>query len=1224
MILSVTRCLHSRKVTFVASLLLASACAQAAVPIDQQPLLVAKPVPGNMAIIGSFEFPTMVTRAYTSSYSSNAEYVGYFDSGKCYKYNYDSNEANRYFYPVRRGTSCTNAQEWSGKYLNWASMQSIDIFRHILTGGYRHVDTANTTILEKGVQTGQGNSSSNFPDASISGNSTLVSASTPANWNSFVSRIGIAGTRMGNKLRFSSSGNRISNQAPVTYDPSTHASLNSNTVYEVSVRVKVCVSGLLEENCVAYGANHKPEGLIQENSDNMRYSAFGYINDNSSGSSNRNSEGGIMHARMKYVGPEAISDANIAEENEHAEWDADTGVFIANPDPQDAAATQSNTPVVNSGVISYINKSGMIIPGTEFKRFDNVSELYYAAYRYMKGLSNRSEYINLGAASGNALDRLVGGLPMINWSASDNDDPMQFSCQKNFFLGIGDTNTHNDNRVPKDDDSLTSAQFSSLLSEISAQEGGLNVTGAGTGSAGISVLAYHANTADLRTDLDGKQTVSTYWIDILENGLKTRTRNAYWLAAKYGGLDVPEDYDPFNMPNRLPLEWWHTSGELLSSTGDLRPDNFYVVANAQDMVDGLVRAFSDIQKEQTGNRSSLALNSTTLEAGSASFQAVYTSGSWSGDLNAFTIDSAGELSSSPVWSAASKVPSPDNRVIKTWNGSSFVNFTYSGLNNNSLRDALKNTSSDSVPDLIAYLRGNRSLEGSSFRERDGVLGDIVDSQPVYVGTPSTRLYSGRSFNGASSYASWAAGLSRTPVVYVGSNDGMLHGFNATTNEPGSGVETFAYVPRQVILNGMGELASPEYEHRYFVDGELTVADAYDGSKWRTVLVGSLGAGGVAKDLKNIKTDISALDVTDPVNVSLLWEKSSSDVPALGNNQGKPVITQVANGEWVVLLGNGPNSASGRGALISVNLFTGAVKTTEVSTDVENGLSALRLWDTNGDGITDVAYAGDLLGNLWKLTSLNASNATATKLFQATDPSGAPQPITAMPLAGRSPYSQQVWLFFGTGRYLSTEDLQSVQVQTWYGYVDDGSTSVSNRSSMLERKILLDKTVGDLTARVIEEGAREDLNGKKGWYIDLYQVSDGGSRTPLGERMITPNQFQGSALIGNTRIPDASDPCAPTGRGVIMAIDPFTGARLADTYFDLDGDGAFDIGDKVEIDGVSTVVSGIGLNTGFSNPSFLDSKMYIPTDDGVVRDLDTNPFTTGAGRTSWRELINKGN
>lgn len=1212
-------------VTFLGSLALVSAAAQAAVQIDQQPLLVAQPVPGNMAIIGSFEFPTMVTRAYKTSYSTSGEYVGYFDSAKCYKYNYDSNEANRYFYPVRVATNCSNTDEWSGKYLNWSTMQSIDIFRHILTGGYRHVDSTTNTILEKGVQTGQGGSGNNFPDATIS-NSTTVSQSTPTNWSSVVARIGIAGTRMGNKMRFASSSNRLNNQNPVAYNPATHSSPNSNTVYEVSVRVKVCVPSMLEGNCVAYGSNYKPEGLIQANSSNMRYSAFGYINNNSNGSNNRNAEGGIMHARMKYVGPIAMNDANNEITNAHAEWDANTGVFVANPDPADASATPyGNTPVVNSGVISYINKSGLIVPDTLFKRYDNVSELYYAAYRYIKGLGNRSEYISL-SGSGDALDRLVGGLPIIDWQATAADDPLQFSCQKNFFLGIGDTNTHRDTEVPKGDDDLTSTQFTQLRSEMSTQEGGLSVSGAGTGTDRIAVLAYHAKTADLRPTMEGRQTVSTYWIDILESGLKARRNNPYWLAAKYGGLEVPDDYDPYDMPSPVPLEWWHTTSETLSN-GDLRPDNFYVVASAQDMVDGLVRAFSDIQEEQTGNRSSLALNSTTLEAGSASFQAVYTSGQWTGDLNAFTIDANGDLSTTPAWTAASKVPVPANRVIKTWNGTSYTDFTYSGVNTTALRNALRNDPSDSPQNIINYLRGDRSMENnnSGFRVRGGVLGDIIDSQPVYVGAPNARLYVGRSFNGASSYASWANSLSRTPVVYVGANDGMLHGFNATTGQTASGVETFAYVPKKVIENGIGELASPDYQHRYYVDGELTVADAYDGSNWRTVLVGTLGFGGVEKDRETTANAIFALDVTDPTNVTFLWEKSSADIPALGINQGRPVIAQIANGNWSVLLGNGANSADGKAALISVNVFTGAVTTTPLSNDIDNGLSAVRAWDSNGDGITDIAYAGDLQGNLWKVTSLTSTPRVITKLFQATDPSGTPQPITASPLAGRSPYTQNVSLFFGTGRYVNTNDLTDMQVQSWYGYVDDGNGSVSTRSDMVEREILLDVPVSaEITARVIEEGAREDLNGKQGWFIDFYQVAADGTKSALGERMITPNQFQGSALIGNTRIPDASDPCAPSGRGVIMSIDPFTGARLSDTYFDLNGDGMFDDLDMVTINGVKTVVSGVGLNTGFSNPSFLDSKMYIPTDDGSVRDLDINPFTAGAGRTSWRELINTGN
>jgi type IV pilus assembly protein PilY1 len=1224
MSISMRKCVRSGIATFLVPLLLGIGSAYASVDVDQQPLLVAKPVPGNMAIIGSFEFPTMVTRSYKTVFSNTGEYVGYFDDAKCYKYSYSTTEVDRHFYPVRFDTKCNQTDEWSGQYLNWATMQSIDIFRYILTGGYRHVDTSTETWLEKGVQTGQGGSDNNFSDAVLSSN--VVSA-TPTSWGVLTTRIGRAGTRMGNTMRFTRDGNLNTNN-PAIYDPAVHGygssqTFDDGTTYEASVRAKVCVTGLLESNCRQYDSGFKPEGLIQANSGNMRYSAFGYINDNSSSSNKRNSEGGLMHARMKYVGPDRVDDNNNEQPNPNKEWDENTGVFVANPDPADAsfATPTNNATIANSGVISYINKIGMIRSDTEFKRFDNVSELFYTAYRYMKGLGNRSEYIDL-PSNMNVRASRVGGLPIIDWTASEADDPMQFECQNNVFLGIGDTNTHPDTRLPKDDD----AEIAARVTRIVALEGGFSITGGR--SALIAGLAFDANTKDLRSDLVGKQTASTYWIDILENGLKGRKSNQYWLAAKYGGLKVPDDFNPDSDP--IDETMWYTNGETLSS-GDLRPDNFYVVASAQDMVNGLTQAFSDIQKEQTGNRSSLALNSTTLDAGSATFQAEYTSGIWTGDLNAFTLDeNTGALSLTPAWTASSKLPQPAARNIKTWNGTAFVEFgtTTDGINNTTLTDFLRTHSGTnaSAMDVVNYLRGARINENNAtgFRVRQGVLGDIVNSQPVFIGNPKSGLFRGQTFGGSDEYDAWARSLSRTSTVYVGSNDGMLHGFNATTGGANSGVETFAYVPKTVIENGLGELANPAYNHRYFVDGELTVADAYDGTNWRTILVGTLGAGSVAKNRSTTSNAIFALDVTDPDNILFLWEKNSADIPELGNNLGKPVIAQIADGNWSVLLGNGPNSTGSKAHLISINIFTGTetIKATEMSADTENGLSAVRTWDSDGNGLTDTVYAGDLQGNLWKVTGLANTAPAVQKLFQARDASDDPQPITSSPLAGRSPFSQEVWLFFGTGQYLNTSDLSDTSVQTWYGINDNESTATISRSDLLERKILLDVPVTtDVSARVIEAGAREELLGKRGWYIKLLPNGIGPA---VGERMVTPNQFQGSALIGNTRIPDASDPCAPTGRGVIMSIDPFTGARLVETFFDLNGDGVFNSGDIVVIDGVNTVVSGVGLNTGFSNSSFPGQKMYIPTDDGEISTLAIQPFTTGASRTSWRELINMGN
>src|SRR5690606_21388375 len=161
---------------------------------------------------------------------------------------------------------------------------------------------------------------------------------------------------------------------------------------------------------------------------------------------------------------------------------------------------------------------------------------------------------------------------------------------------------------------------------------------------------------------------------------------------------------------------------------------------------------------------------------------------------------------------------------------------------------------------------------------------------------------------------------------------------------------------------------PEYGHAYSVDGELTVADVKDGSTWKTVLVGTMGRGG--------KT-VYALDVTDPANPSLLWEKTSADPVVgslLGNALGRPIIARVSAGDWRVFLGNGPNSSTGSSALIALDVMTGA-NDGSVNTGVgtpDNGLSPVSVWDAHGatassrpDGNFDVVYAGDMSGALWK-------------------------------------------------------------------------------------------------------------------------------------------------------------------------------------------------------------------------------------------------------------------
>jgi len=164
-------------------------------------------------------------------------------------------------------------------------------------------------------------------------------------------------------------------------------------------------------------------------------------------------------------------------------------------------------------------------------------------------------------------------------------------------------------------------------------------------------------------------------------------------------------------------------------------------------------------------------------------------------------------------------------------------------------------------DILNFLRGERINEypTGGLRLRFSVLGDIIHSNPEYVAAPEANIVD-------SSYVSFAnANAARAPRVYVGANDGMLHAFDAATGD-----EVWAYVPSMVVGN-MSKLAGRPYAHSYYVDGGITVQDAFFSGAWHSVLIGSLGGGGKG---------LFALDVTHPDlsenfntgnNKKVLWE-----------------------------------------------------------------------------------------------------------------------------------------------------------------------------------------------------------------------------------------------------------------------------------------------------------------------------------------------------------------
>jgi len=442
---------------------------------------------------------------------------------------------------------------------------------------------------------------------------------------------------------------------------------------------------------------------------------------------------------------------------------------------------------------------------------------------------------------------------------------------------------------------------------------------------------------------------------------------------------------------------------------------------------------------------------------------------------------------------------PGSRTMLSWNGGQGVAFQWNSGPGGNISGVQQNTldAGDPAPfnaNRLLYLRGDRSNEINTlgaglFRARDGVLGDIVDSSPTWVGPPTTHysaLWKDQLIatdptpenTGTQSFLQYiTATQTRLNVVYTGANDGFLHGFesgsfdvngvyvnNAIT--PNDGKEVLAYMPAAVVntihnaIDGTQDFSGPQYSHNFYVDATPDVDDVFYKGGWHTWLVGGLGAGGPA---------IYALDVTDPTTFSeanaknlVMGEWSSATIGCqndataavpckanMGNTYGTPMVRRLHDGNWAVIFGNGFGSSTGDAGifimLLDANGNTQPANTYYLSTNQvgsNDGIAYVTSADLDGDHITDYVYAGDLLGNVWRfdLTSAVETNwaAASTPLFTT---SGG-QPITtklqviSVPQGSGPP---RIMIDFGTGQKFPPTNLTPTTyqggVQSLYGVWD---------------------------------------------------------------------------------------------------------------------------------------------------------------------------------------------
>jgi type IV pilus assembly protein PilY1 len=799
------------------------------------------------------------------------------------------------------------------------------------------------------------------------------------------------------------------------------------------------------------------------------------------------------------------------------------------------------------------------------------------------------------------------------------------------------------------------------------------------------------------------------------------------------GVHGSDSRNPDNFPNCLPdcgpdEEGCHTQcpewPTIIDSNEEKIDDLYHATVNGRgkflsanspvELVDALMAIMADIEN-QIRSGTAVAINAQELSEDTAIYQAIYNAEHWKGDLISRCLDKDtgdivdcsggivyGESDTLVNWSANQQLEAravttdsatgddlPSRQII-TYTGTAGTDFTYDGLTTD--QKNLFGADEATQRAIVNFLRGSASREarnGGTYRNRYSLLGDFVHSAPHLVKLPGT--------NG-SFEPSGDASSDDERLLFVGGNDGMLHAFNAEDGE-----ELFAYVPNEVFKS-LKKLSDPYYTHRYYVDNAPFSARVND----RTLVVGGLGKGGkgiYCLDVTSVD-DIGAK--TDLANSILASAETHADKIVKWEFPGPPPVvdgvevpdpdmgytfsqTYIVNSRagHVVIFGNGYESTNGHAVLFVLN--TDGTELTRIDTGVGsgtpgdptgntecNGLSTPALIDVNYDGKVDYAYAGDLLGNLWKFDLTDAdpanwkvsynTNADGSgdpkPLFQAINKRGKRQPITSRPdvMIPCDPYQNGYLVVVSTGRYLGSDDFADITVKSVYGvwdwqdawgadgvdkylgYLEAPGTnefrSLSNVAQFVaadyadkltfqeQRQVFYDgdngyRVLSDNPLRWASVSPTPSTIEHLGWYFDF---------PGTGERGTQDIVIRGGYVILITQTPDAS-PCSTGGSSILHVINACTGGRINyAAILDISGtdgsaDGVLDQKDLINIgteaDPMWVAPSGLRKGGMWYTPaiiSLLDKSgdlAFSATSEGSIEKLMIMSEPTGL--YYWREI-----
>ncbi len=799
-----------------------------------------------------------------------------------------------------------------------------------------------------------------------------------------------------------------------------------------------------------------------------------------------------------------------------------------------------------------------------------------------------SDMIGL-TANGGTPNRWAVDAAALQFTRTDKDAPVKLACQKNavmlftdgFSNGGGPTTAQNADGgmgIPFSDSNFNT--MADIVSQYYINQGGKPPLRPDLPAGQVPVVqACKTGNPDKRLDCQTNLHLNFYGVT---------------LGAR-GTLFNPDlDQDPFT--DSTIYSRWPASADNDRSTVDdiwhaaVNTRGEYINARTPAEITTAMRRVLSAVTSGASPSGGKGASGARIGAGSVSVEPTYEIANegtdWFSRLTASKISVDPKTRAvvyTPIWEASAQLPTAEMRNVYFTKSGATSRFNgtnvsladlctkstelYPGMSrcNQAELEKLGATADSAVRYLLGDTAGEKR-SGGKLRDRTTRLGDIVTSSPVVSAPSDDYGYRRLAGNLGTTYGAYLTSKAERAryMVYVGANDGMLHGFDGGMNAKGvvtgnGGAESFGYIPA-TALGHMGNLLFPynaadlndqKFDHRYYVDGQISVGDTFYGGNWHTTLVGASGAGG---------RSVFALDVTAGntfSTASKLWEISDLDnsLPAnvrnnIGHVLGKPVIVPVlgANGvpTWKAIFGNGYNSRSQKAVLFVVDIGTGTPNVTMIEAvetsgapDGNNGLGSIVAIDRWGgdkqdqrrrDGYTDTVYGTDQKGAVWKFDLRSSATTVGTPVFTTrtyTDNNRTlRQPITGGITAGSGP-NGGVMLFFGSGSFSFIGDQADTSVQSLYAVNDLANGAVSSTL-----------TSASLTGgQVVTNGDQRTLvrstppNGSLGWYVDL----------PAGERFVGNPSLSDGVVFMPTYLPTpGGSGCSSSGTNWLFGLEALNG------------------------------------------------------------------------------------